>query len=261
MGAQVFREVKTIAGLSRAFRRHVHAEVSVTQVWAGATVAWIAGATVPIAGDCLVVVAPGVPHACNPVPGSGWRYTLALLDPDAGVLAARPWRVVPSTDRLRGLFRALQDRGASAVSDPEFLAALEEALAGDGPARAQLPPGLGPLEQARAHLRAHREEPVALDELARVTGLSKYHLVRAFRDRYGLTPHAYLLNLRVDAAKDRLRQGQDPAGVALDAGFCDQSHFTRVFGACVGLTPAAYAKANLPPAPAIPSKTRTRGRS
>jgi AraC-like DNA-binding protein len=254
MGAQALREVKTIAGLSRAFRRHVHAEVSVTQVWAGATAAWIAGATVPISGDCLVVVAPGVPHACNPVPGSGWRYTLALLDPGAWVPAAGAWRVAPSSERLRALFRALRDQGAGAVPEPEFLAALEAALAGAAPAAPGGAPERAPLERVLAHLRAHLGGPVALDDLARVAGLSKYHLVRAFRDQYGLTPHAYLLNLRVDAAKARLRGGQDPAGVALDAGFCDQSHFTRVFGACVGMTPAAYARA----AAAIPSKTRSR---
>ena len=47
MGAQVFRAVKTIAGLSRSFRRHVHAEVSVTQVWAGADLVDASGVAHP----------------------------------------------------------------------------------------------------------------------------------------------------------------------------------------------------------------------
>ena len=74
--------------------------------------------------------------------------------------------------------------------------------------------------------------------------------MRAFKAAYGLTPHAYLLNLRVDRARARLRRGQSLAEVALDCGFCDQSHLPRAFSRLVGLTPAAYQKAM-----AIPSKT------
>jgi AraC-like DNA-binding protein len=80
--------------------------------------------------------------------------------------------------------------------------------------------------------------------------------VRSFKDAYGLTPHAYHLNLRVNEAKARLRMDGDLATVALDAGFCDQSHFTRVFTRCVGMPPAAYQKAT-----AIPSKTPPHPRS
>ena len=58
--------------------------------------------------------------------------------------------------------------------------------------------------------------------------------------RYGLTPHAYHLNLRVNEAKARLARGEDLATVAQECGFCDQGHFTRVFARCVGMTPGAY---------------------
>lgn len=248
MGTSAIREVKHIAGLSRAFRQHVHDELSVAHVWAGATRAWIDGEEVPISGECLVVIPPGVAHACNPVAESGWKYTLALLDPQVcseggGRLFDAPYRILPSTDRLRDSFLTLgRDSG------PEILAALGEVLAGTtGGNRATWRSQA--MRRVEEHLRSRLTGTISLEELCAVAGLSKYHLVRSFRDAYGLTPHAYHLNLRVNEAKIRLRQGQDLVVVALDSGFYDQSHFTRVFTRCVGMTPAAYQRAT-----AIPSK-------
>lgn len=254
MGAGAIQEVKQIADPSRAFRQHVHDELSIAHVWSGATLAWIDGAEVPICGECVVVIPPGVVHACNPVAESGWRYTLALLDPQVCAEAGErlfdaPYRILPSTERLRESFWTLrQDSG------PEFLMALGETLAGTAGAT-RTPLRSQALRRVEEHLRSCWTETISLEELSTVAGLSKHHLVRAFREAYGLTPHAYHLNLRVNEAKIRLRQGQDLAWVALDSGFYDQSHFTRVFTRCVGMTPAAYQRAT-----AIPSKIEARHR-
>ena len=252
MEQDAVREVKNLADPRRAFRKHVHDELSVAQVWQGATRAWFDGEEVTVSGDCIVVIPPGVVHACNPMPASGWSYTLALLDPDAPGLPAGRCRVLPSTPRLRALFASLRE-GQSMVASA-ILEALEEALAGqvqagDAPGGSARPPAL---RRAMAHLRAHLDAPLGLETLGAIAGLSKYHLVRAFKRAYGLTPHALHLSLRVNEAKARLRRGQEPADVALGCGFCDQSHLTRVFSRCVGMTPAAYQRAM-----AIPSKTRS----
>lgn len=229
------REVKHIAGLSRPYRKHVHDELSVAHVWDGSSLAWIDGHEVPVAGECVVVIRPGVAHACNPAPGSGWSYTLALLDRDLRGMED-PYRILPSTARLREVFQGLRagrSQGLAILLDA--LESFEE----DGadpvrslPARA--------LRRVMAHLRSHVASPLDLSTLSTVAGLSKYHLVRAFRAAYGLTPHAYHLNLRVNEAKARLARGEDLATVAQDCGFCDQGHFTRVFARCVGMTPGAY---------------------
>jgi AraC-like DNA-binding protein len=70
--------------------------------------------------------------------------------------------------------------------------------------------------------------------------LSPFHLLRAFRRETGLTPHAYLMSCRVNAARDRLSRGLPPADVAAVCGFFDQSHLTRVFKAHTGVTPGAF---------------------
>jgi AraC-like DNA-binding protein len=77
--------------------------------------------------------------------------------------------------------------------------------------------------------------------LARESGLSKFHLLRVFRDRTGLTPWQYQVNLRLDRARRLLQRGEPASQVADACGFVDQSHFTRIFRTVVGVTPAVYA--------------------
>ena len=67
--------------------------------------------------------------------------------------------------------------------------------------------------------------------MARRCGLPRHHLIRAFRRETGLTPHAYLVDVRVRRARDRLRRGEMPGDVAAATGFCDQAHLTRAFKA------------------------------
>lgn len=95
--------------------------------------------------------------------------------------------------------------------------------------------------RARVYLEAHFAETVDLETLAREAGLSRYHLIRVFRRHLGLTPHAYLTDIRVHAAQDRLRRGDAAADVAAACGFADQSHLTRVFKARIGVPPASFA--------------------
>jgi len=97
------------------------------------------------------------------------------------------------------------------------------------------------LDLAREYLHDHISEDVSLDDLGMETGLTKFHLLRAFRDRFGLPPHAYQLRQRVLRAK-RLLKSFSPSYVALECGFTDQSHFTRVFRAHTGTTPRRYVK-------------------
>ncbi len=238
MGAldrNAIREVKHITGLSRSYRKHVHDELSVAHVWGGSSLAWIDGHEVLVAGECVVVIRPGVAHACNPAPGSGWSYTLALLDRDLRGMED-PYCILPSTEPLCEAFQSLlQDRSQGLATLLDALESIEE----DGADPVRATPAHA-LRRVMAHLRSHVASPLDLSALGAVAGLSKYHLVRAFRAAYGLTPHAYHLNLRVNEAKARLAWGEDLATVAQECGFCDQGHFTRVFARCVGMTPGAY---------------------
>jgi AraC-like DNA-binding protein len=100
--------------------------------------------------------------------------------------------------------------------------------------------------RVKEFLGLHYAENLTLTELAAEAGLSRYHLIRTFQHTTGLTPHAYLVNCRIEAAKGRLRRGDIPAEIAATTGFSDQAHLTRVFKAHVGITPGAYRAAVAP---------------
>ncbi|MBI9089941.1 MAG: AraC family transcriptional regulator [Desulfobacterium sp.] len=85
-------------------------------------------------------------------------------------------------------------------------------------------------------------EPASLETLANLVGCTQYHLIRLFKEAKGMTPHAYLMQLRLENARRMLEKGATIVDSALDSGFSDQSHLTRAFRQRYGLTPGTYRK-------------------
>lgn len=101
-------------------------------------------------------------------------------------------------------------------------------------------------------------QPLNLDTLAAVAGLSVSRFTARFRGEVGLSPHRYLCLVRVRRAQDLLRAGLAPSVVATEVGFFDQSHLCRHFRRVLGITPRDYVVAPPGGAPARTSPMRTR---
>lgn len=97
-----------------------------------------------------------------------------------------------------------------------------------------------PVECARTYINESYVQDIRLDDLAAIACLSKSYFIRAFRHHTGLSPYAYLIQVRLNRAKDMLRAGQRPAQVAQRVGFHDQSHLNRYFKYFLSLTPKQY---------------------
>jgi len=97
------------------------------------------------------------------------------------------------------------------------------------------------LTRAREELHDRRFDPPRIADLAAAAGVHPDHLARAFRLRFGVPIGTYVRRLRLDWAATRLEISEQAiSAIALDAGFADQSHFTRVFKRHTGLTPQRY---------------------
>lgn len=97
------------------------------------------------------------------------------------------------------------------------------------------------LERVRAHIDEHFREPLTLEHLSAVAGLSRTYLCRAFRTYAGKPVFTYLQERRIQAAMLRLRQSNEKViQLAIDCGFNDLSHFNRCFRRICGRTPMAY---------------------
>lgn len=95
--------------------------------------------------------------------------------------------------------------------------------------------------RAREYLHDALTANPGADALARLAGASdRFHLARSFREAYGTSPHAYLVQIRLVRARHLLAGGERPADVAAACGFADQSHLGRWFRRAYGLTPATY---------------------
>jgi AraC-like DNA-binding protein len=96
------------------------------------------------------------------------------------------------------------------------------------------------LKRARQYLDTEITRVVHSSELEAVTGLSRYELARQFRVMCGTSPYRYVLMRRLDFARKLLAQGRTLVEVAVEAGFADQAHFSRMFRATFGITPARF---------------------
>lgn len=110
----------------------------------------------------------------------------------------------------------------------------------------RLPPSAGALarpllRRAIEFVHEHLGTQVSLAQLAAVCQLSPFHFARLFKQSTGFSPHEYLTRCRVDRARQLLMRGPcSITDVAIEVGFCDQSHLTRHFRRRLGLTPAAF---------------------
>jgi AraC-like DNA-binding protein len=105
------------------------------------------------------------------------------------------------------------------------------------------PADLTTIERARGYLGSRFSKPVRLAHIAAECGLNAFQLIRVFQRVLGVTPYAYLVQLRVNRARNLLHQGVSVSEVAYSCGFSDQSHLTRVFKKAVGVPPGAYRRA------------------
>jgi len=243
---------------SRAcYKAHSHPTFSIGAVDAGYSHFTGAGAGQQrLTPGTLVLVPAQRVHACNPEPGQAWSYQmlhiddqwLANLRQESGLGAAEPEAParISRDPALYRAFCALNDLLFSGASIGEKEAALI-AFMGDHdfcahPPLAPAPPALGAptLRDLIVHIEAQDPAQLSLEILARQAGLGRYPLIRAFRAATGLTPHAYLINARVNRGRQLLREGLALAEVAYRLGFADQSHFQRVFKAHAGVTPGEY---------------------
>ncbi|WP_329455303.1 AraC family transcriptional regulator [Streptomyces sp. NBC_01497] len=204
----------------------------------------------------LALINPDTPHTGFAKEPQGWRY--GALYPAADIVAS----IAAETTRLRGtpgFVSPVLDDAYTARLVHEVLRAADEdnALAADTllrtlvtrlmrlnggplPQRTVRGAGASAAARARAVLLERMADPPSLRLLAEEVGTGPFALLRAFKEAYGLPPHAWLTDRRVHVAKELLAAGHTPARAAAEVGFSDQPHLNRHFSRIVGVPPGAY---------------------
>ena len=146
--------------------------------------------------------------------------------------------VVHLAQRLHGEF-GLRDEVSRLAIESLALGILAEASRrAAATAQRDIP---GWVSDARAFVDANVAERLAIATVAALVGVHPVHLARTFKRVYDTTFAAYVRTTRLEFAKQQLTRTRAPlSDIALAAGFCDQSHFSRLFKAHTGLTPHEY---------------------
>nr|QIH43228.1 AraC family transcriptional regulator [Vibrio ziniensis] len=96
------------------------------------------------------------------------------------------------------------------------------------------------LTRAKDFIIGHIDQDISIDDVANAATMSKYHFIRLFHRQFGITPHQYVLNCRINAARKYLESGLPSSHVAQLSGFADNSHLNRHFKRTFGMTPKQY---------------------
>ena len=91
------------------------------------------------------------------------------------------------------------------------------------------------------YLDEHLTEEISIEDLAKEFYVSKYHMMRRFRQETGTTIHAYLSDRRLFAARDHIAQGMPATDACFQCGFHSYSAFSRAYGKLFGVTPTGRA--------------------
>lgn len=97
------------------------------------------------------------------------------------------------------------------------------------------------LRQAIAYIQEHLGDEISLEAIASHLNMSQYYFCHLFKQSIGISPYQYVLQQRINKAKQLLKQRQlTITDVALECGFANQTHFTKHFRKLAGMTPRAY---------------------
>lgn len=241
-----------------SFPRHTHEQFGIGLIYQGAQKSLSGRGMVEAGAGDIITVNPGEVHDGVPIGDAGRSWRMLYFDPavisaaaedigqgrsDAGEFASPAFRDADTANEFRALFAAITDPTTQdeAIRREERLLLLLASVLATGRARHHERPAT--ITAAKTMIDDDPTAAITLADLAAEAGLSRFQLVRNFAKSVGLTPHAYIVQRRIDLARRLIGEGMPLAEAAFAAGFADQSHMTRIFVSKYGLSPGAYAEA------------------
>jgi AraC-like DNA-binding protein len=203
----------------------------------------------------LVLINPETAHSVQAAAPGGWTYHVLYPRPDVVARALGETAVLrgtpafstaavhdPEAARMVIAVHRAAERADMLTADTLLHATLARLLRRYGTTSGARPTAAGHRTATRTRevLLTRMAEPPALAALAAELGTGPHALLRAFKNAYGMPPHAWLNDARVRRARTLLDGGTPPAEAAATVGFVDQSHLSRHFTRIVGVPPGAY---------------------
>ncbi|MFW7523076.1 AraC family transcriptional regulator [Vibrio ostreicida] len=237
------------------FAKHWHDELAIGLIEQGAEGLFYRGSHLIVPQRQIIAINPAEIHTGSAGVFGGWQYRMFYFDVDA-LIEQFTHHGVPFNpiieqpviddhsvfDALLQLHVSLESPALELSKESFYISALEKLFTRYGSINE--PPVQPSCNKssylARDYLRDHFDANPSLGDLEQVSGCSKFQLIKSFKAVFGVTPHQYLLLVKVKQAKALLCKGWSCVDVALACGFYDQSHLTRNFKRVCGVSPSRY---------------------
>jgi AraC-like DNA-binding protein len=231
------------------FKPHFHQRLSIGAVLDGELLFILGEDSLRLSQGELALINPQIIHACNPEKSASRSYVMLYLDTHWCAHMQGKDEFIPFQNPLikdktvvNLYFEAINSFFEPQIFEMqieeklvEFFGALLEKE------KLSKKPAYEPnIQKAKEALASNLDEEIALGKLAKNLRVDMYGFIRSFKEALGVTPHAFRLNCRIEAARGLLQEGKSIAEVAQECGFYDQSHFHHHFKAMTTQTPKAY---------------------
>lgn len=234
--------------VKQKFKKHFHQNYSIGLITNGAHKLELRGEKFLIKEQEIKIINPYEPHFATE--DSSWQYINFMPSYDTiNVVAKEVYhkemkeniyfsnKIIDTTAMkyFLGLYGAKQNALAHQESLIEFIAYL---LENHSSSKFKSPTIDFSIAKSVEYIHDCFLDDIDLETLAVISHLSKYHFLRLFKEKTLLTPHQYIINLRIEYAFGLIQKEMPLSLVAHSCGFSDQSHFTRLFRQRFGFTPS-----------------------
>lgn len=248
--------------VTHSFAKHTHDGFAIGVIERGIEVFNYRGKEYRAGKGQMILINPAEVHDGQGAEKDGWAFSIFYADPKVLQRAAMEITgkkvSIPffkeavindktSSRKLLHLHRTLENSNSILERESLILTTFAELISRQSePAPIPTVTGREPraILRAKSYLEENYMENISLAELASFAYLSRFHLIRVFKKHTGLSPHAYLEQIRVNRAKELLKSGMPIIDTAYELGFVDQSHLTKTFKKFAGTTPGQYIESN-----------------
>ncbi|MBX7174331.1 MAG: AraC family transcriptional regulator [Pyrinomonadaceae bacterium] len=244
--------------VTHSFAPHTHEGFAIGVVERGIEVFNLRGNRYQAGKDQIILINPGEVHDGNGLNNEGWAFSIFYADPkvlNRALAESSEGRQKETffkepvvndpllAGKLLQLHRTLENSNSFLEKEILILETFAQLTSRQGEKTIE-PKEVLPEPKVVSRVKSYIEENyldnITLAEISAFAYMSQFHLIRVFKKHTGLSPYAYLEQIRINRAKELLLKGESIIQTAYELGFTDQSHFTKTFKRFTGTTPGLY---------------------
>jgi AraC-like DNA-binding protein len=239
--------IKTCDNSIHSSKRHFHQEISIALVESGNSKVEVGPQTYDITERTFLIIPENSVHSCHPYNFDKWKFNMLYINRlwfDSVYNKAYKTKFSyikldsQQYDRISEFFNSIKENFFDIEKEAKLIELISMLKQDVNGCTNDL--NIDKIERTKKFIDNNYLNDISLCDLEKVSDLNRYSVIRQFSEQYGLAPHQYITNARINFAKTLFKSGYSFADIAVQSGFYDQSHFTKCFKNYTGVTPKHY---------------------